>query len=318
MFVKLCFWPLPCLLRLQEQRLRYLKQQEQRQQQQASEQEKLQRLRENIENQEARLKKVRALKGQVEQKRLSNGKLGELKYLRNSWIDACSEYCMAASMEVLISVIKTQSLSLSSCPYDIFSLHLFISLLCFHYRHTSSLCLLFPLSPPPIHLHLSSFPVEEIEQMNNLFQQKQRELVMAASKVEELSRQLELLKNGKMDNFNDNQSSVAELDRLYKELQVCRNKILNEKTLKQNCALKKVFVFNEQIFWTFLCPYVFFLLMVSWGTDSTRIKTLSCSSRERTWTSATWRWLPWTNGSMSSETDCGRRRQHCSRKKTCL
>ena len=66
--------PLFCL---QEQRLRYLKQQEQRQQQQASEQEKLQRLRENIENQETRLKKVRALKGQVEQKRLSNGKLGE-------------------------------------------------------------------------------------------------------------------------------------------------------------------------------------------------------------------------------------------------
>lgn len=61
----------------QEQRLRYLKQQEQRQQQQASEQEKLLRLRENIENQETRLKKVRALKGQVEQKRLSNGKLSK-------------------------------------------------------------------------------------------------------------------------------------------------------------------------------------------------------------------------------------------------
>lgn len=72
----LCF-PSP-LFCLQEQRLRYIKQQEQRQQQQASEQEKLQRLRENIENQETRLKKVRALKGQVEQKRLSNGKLGEL------------------------------------------------------------------------------------------------------------------------------------------------------------------------------------------------------------------------------------------------
>lgn len=72
------FWLLlsgPC--HLQEQRLRYLKQQEQRQQQQASEQEKLQRLRENIDSQETRLKKVRALKGQVEQKRLSNGKLGK-------------------------------------------------------------------------------------------------------------------------------------------------------------------------------------------------------------------------------------------------
>lgn len=146
------------LLASKEQRLRYLKQQEQRQQQQASEQEKLQRLRENIENQETRLKKVRALKGQVEQKRLSNGKL-----------------------------------------------------------------------------------VEEIEQMNNLFQQKQRELVMAASKVEELNRQLELLKNGKMDNFQDNQSSVAELDRLYKELQL-RNKLnqdQNSKLQQQRESLNK-------------------------------------------------------------------------------
>ncbi|XP_008284678.1 apoptosis-stimulating of p53 protein 2a isoform X2 [Stegastes partitus] len=146
------------LLASKEQRLRFLKQQEQRQQQQASEQEKLQRLRENIENQETRLKKVRALKGQVEQKRLSNGKL-----------------------------------------------------------------------------------VEEIEQMNNLFQQKQRELVMAASKVEELSRQLDLLKNGKMDNVHDNQSSVAELDRLYKELQL-RNKLnqdQNSKLQQQRESLNK-------------------------------------------------------------------------------
>lgn len=62
--------------------------------------------------------------------------------------------------------------------------------------------------------------MEEIEQMNSLFQVKQRELVMAVSKVEELSRQLEILKNGKMDTFHNNQSSVAELDSLYKELQV--------------------------------------------------------------------------------------------------
>ncbi|XP_068597720.1 apoptosis-stimulating of p53 protein 2-like [Brachionichthys hirsutus] len=146
------------LLATKEQRLRFLKQQEQRQQQQASEQEKLQRLRENIENQETRLKKVRALKGQVEHKRLSNGKL-----------------------------------------------------------------------------------VEEIDQMNNLFQQKQRELVVAASKVEELSRQLELLKNGKTDNFQDNQSSVAELDHLYKELQL-RNKLnqdQNSKLQQQRESLNK-------------------------------------------------------------------------------
>ncbi|XP_037535328.1 apoptosis-stimulating of p53 protein 2a isoform X2 [Nematolebias whitei] len=146
------------VLASKEQRLRYLKQQEQRQQQQAAEQEKLQRLRENIENQESRLKKVRALKGQVEQKRVSNGKL-----------------------------------------------------------------------------------VEEIEQMNNLFQQKQRELVMAASRVEELSRQLELLKNSKMENNRDNQSSLAELDRLYKELQV-RNKLnqdQNSKLQQQRESLNK-------------------------------------------------------------------------------
>lgn len=78
-----------CHLCRQEQRLRYLKQQEQRHQQQASEQEKLQRLRDNIENQEGRLKKVRALKGQVEQKRVSNGKLGKLsKVSSNVYINA--------------------------------------------------------------------------------------------------------------------------------------------------------------------------------------------------------------------------------------
>lgn len=56
--------------------------------------------------------------------------------------------------------------------------------------------------------------------MNSLFQQKQRELVLAVSKVEELTRQLEMLKNGRIDGYHDNQSAVAELDRLYKELQV--------------------------------------------------------------------------------------------------
>ncbi|MBN3283336.1 ASPP2 protein, partial [Polyodon spathula] len=136
------------LLASKEQRLRYLKMHDQRQQQQASEQEKLQRLREIAENQEAKLKKVRALKGHVEQKRLSNGKL-----------------------------------------------------------------------------------VEEIEQMNSLFQQKQRELVVAVSKVEELSRQLEMLKNGKIDSFHDNKGAVAELDRLYKELQL-RNKLNQEQNAK--------------------------------------------------------------------------------------
>ncbi|XP_037366171.1 apoptosis-stimulating of p53 protein 2 isoform X1 [Talpa occidentalis] len=136
------------MLATKEQRLKFLKQQDQRQQQQAAEQEKLKRLKEIAENQEAKLKKVRALKGRVEQTRLSNGKL-----------------------------------------------------------------------------------VEEIEQMNSLFQQKQRELVLAVSKVEELTRQLEMLKNGRIDGHHDNQSAVAELDRLYKELQL-RNKLNQEQNAK--------------------------------------------------------------------------------------
>ncbi|XP_028714828.1 apoptosis-stimulating of p53 protein 2 [Peromyscus leucopus] len=136
------------MLATKEQRLKFLKQQDQRQQQQAAEQEKLKRLKEIAESQEAKLKKVRALKGHVEQKRLSNGKL-----------------------------------------------------------------------------------VEEIEQMNSLFQQKQRELVLAVSKVEELTRQLEMLKNGRIDGHHDNQSAVAELDRLYKELQL-RNKLNQEQNAK--------------------------------------------------------------------------------------
>ncbi|XP_032461758.1 apoptosis-stimulating of p53 protein 2 isoform X1 [Phocoena sinus] len=136
------------MLATKEQRLKFLKQQDQRQQQQAAEREKLKRLKEIAENQEAKLKKVRALKGHVEQKRLSNGKL-----------------------------------------------------------------------------------VEEIEQMNSLFQQKQRELVLAVSKVEELTRQLEMLKNGRIDGHHDNQSAVAELDRLYKELQL-RNKLNQEQNAK--------------------------------------------------------------------------------------
>lgn len=169
-----------------------MKQQEQRQQQQASEHEKLQRLRENIENQETRLKKVRALKGQVEQKRVSNGKLGELIHSMNSF--------MSVMLRKIWFYLR-RNISETSSFYGIG--WLFFSSFLLHTPFLSA--------------------VEEIEQMNNLFQQKQKELLMAASKVEELSRQLELLKNSKMENNRDNQSSVAELDRLYKELQVWGN-----------------------------------------------------------------------------------------------
>uniref|UniRef100_A0A8C1N8J0 Tumor protein p53 binding protein, 2a n=1 Tax=Cyprinus carpio TaxID=7962 RepID=A0A8C1N8J0_CYPCA len=133
------------LLASKEQRLHFLKQQEPRHLHTSSQQKKLQHLRGAVEKQEAQLKRVRALKGQVEQKRLSNGKL-----------------------------------------------------------------------------------VEQVEQMNNILLQKQKELVVAVSKVEELNKQLETLKNGQLDALHSNHSSVAELDRLYRELQMRKNMNLEQ------------------------------------------------------------------------------------------
>ncbi|XP_058496715.1 apoptosis-stimulating of p53 protein 2-like isoform X2 [Solea solea] len=142
------------LLASKEQRLRCLKlqdhhQQQQQQQQEVCEQERLQQLRENAVNQEAKLRRVRALRGQVEQKRLSNSKL-----------------------------------------------------------------------------------VEEIEQMTGLFQQKQRELLVAVARVEQLSDQLEVLRSNRREapppphhhTSSSSSSSTAELERLCKELQL-RNKL---------------------------------------------------------------------------------------------
>uniref|UniRef100_A0A4W4H0Z5 Tumor protein p53 binding protein, 2b n=1 Tax=Electrophorus electricus TaxID=8005 RepID=A0A4W4H0Z5_ELEEL len=137
------------LLASKEQRLRFLQQQDERQRQrQACEQERLRALRDNAEAQEAKLRRVRALKGQVEQKRLGNSKL-----------------------------------------------------------------------------------VEEIEQMNGLFQQKQRELLGAVSRVEELSRQLELLRGAARLDNDASHSSAGELEHLYKELQL-RNKLNEEQSVR--------------------------------------------------------------------------------------
>uniref|UniRef100_A0A8C1XM29 Protein phosphatase 1, regulatory subunit 13Ba n=1 Tax=Cyprinus carpio TaxID=7962 RepID=A0A8C1XM29_CYPCA len=63
------------MLIAKEQRLRYLKQRDPRQGQSVSESEKLQRLRERVESQEAKLKKVRAMRGQVDYSKLINGNL---------------------------------------------------------------------------------------------------------------------------------------------------------------------------------------------------------------------------------------------------
>ncbi|XP_019962727.1 apoptosis-stimulating of p53 protein 2-like [Paralichthys olivaceus] len=139
------------LLASKEQQLRFLKLQDQRQQQQeASEQERLQQLRDNAHNQEAKLRRVRALRGQVEQKRLSNSKL-----------------------------------------------------------------------------------VEEIEQMTGLFQQKQRELLVAVARLEELSDQLEVLRSTRKEppspHHHNTPSSTVELELLCKELQL-RNKLNQEQS----------------------------------------------------------------------------------------
>lgn len=64
--------------------------------------------------------------------------------------------------------------------------------------------------------------VEEIDQMTGLFQQKQRELLVAVSRVEELSDQLEALRSNRLEPppLPHHHTSTAELERLYKELQV--------------------------------------------------------------------------------------------------
>lgn len=61
--------------------------------------------------------------------------------------------------------------------------------------------------------------------MTSLFQQKQRELLLAASRVEELSDQLEALRSGRMEPAllppsHHQHVATMELECLYKELQV--------------------------------------------------------------------------------------------------
>ncbi|CAH0393057.1 unnamed protein product [Bemisia tabaci] len=63
------------LLAAKEQRLRFLKQHEARHQQVAHEHERLRRLRDRVEAQELKLKKLRALRGQVDHTKLNNASL---------------------------------------------------------------------------------------------------------------------------------------------------------------------------------------------------------------------------------------------------
>lgn len=74
------------LLAAKEQRLLFLKQQDARSHAAAAEQERLRRLRARVEAQELKLRKLRALRGQVDQNRVSNTGLSEyfFLYLRRS------------------------------------------------------------------------------------------------------------------------------------------------------------------------------------------------------------------------------------------
>ncbi|XP_026330904.1 apoptosis-stimulating of p53 protein 1 isoform X3 [Hyposmocoma kahamanoa] len=128
------------LLCAKEQRLRYLKQQEARQHQVAVEGERLRRLRERVEAQELKLRRLRALRGQLEPNKQAN-------------------------------------IALSS----------------------------------------------DLESIRALFNEKEKELSVAVAKVEELTRQLEELRRGRVQ---PQPPSAAELDKLRREL-MYRNK-LNE------------------------------------------------------------------------------------------
>lgn len=65
------------LLAAKEQRLRFLKQHEAKHQLVATEHERLRRLRDKVETQEQKLRKLRALRGQVDQTKLNNVSLSK-------------------------------------------------------------------------------------------------------------------------------------------------------------------------------------------------------------------------------------------------
>ncbi|XP_072424700.1 protein phosphatase 1, regulatory subunit 13Bb isoform X2 [Chiloscyllium punctatum] len=141
------------MLVAKEQRLRYLKQQERRQQQSISESEKLQKLKERMESQEAKLKRIRAMRGQVDYSKIINGNLSS-----------------------------------------------------------------------------------EIEHINNMFHEKQRELQSAVLKVDQLTQQLDDLRKGKSNGLQSYNGQVpgpaaVELKKLYQELQI-RNKLNQEQNTK--------------------------------------------------------------------------------------
>ncbi|XP_062974178.1 apoptosis-stimulating of p53 protein 1 isoform X4 [Elgaria multicarinata webbii] len=92
------------MLVAKEQRLRYLKQQERRQQQSVSESEKLQKLKERVETQETKLKKIRAMRGQVDYSKIMNGNL-------STEIEHISTMFQEKQQELQAAVLKVDQLT---------------------------------------------------------------------------------------------------------------------------------------------------------------------------------------------------------------
>ncbi|XP_071601535.1 apoptosis-stimulating of p53 protein 1 isoform X9 [Heliangelus exortis] len=92
------------MLVAKEQRLRYLKQQERRQQQSVSESEKLQKLKERVETQETKLKKIRAMRGQVDYSKIMNGNL-------SNEIEHISAMFQEKQQELQAAVLKVDQLT---------------------------------------------------------------------------------------------------------------------------------------------------------------------------------------------------------------
>ncbi|KAG5846968.1 hypothetical protein ANANG_G00120590 [Anguilla anguilla] len=92
------------MLVAKEQRLRYLKQQERRQQQTETESEKLQRLKERVESQEAKLKKIRAMRGQADYSKVTNGNLSaEMEHINGVFQEK--------QQELQVAVLKVDQLT---------------------------------------------------------------------------------------------------------------------------------------------------------------------------------------------------------------
>ena len=85
-----------------------------------------------------------------------------------------------------------------------------------------------------IHNFMYSFLAAELETIKALFNEKEKELAMAVSKVDELTRQLEHIRQAKVNRTNNkNSSALLELEKLRKELVVSIEEVRMEMSLTQ-------------------------------------------------------------------------------------